>query len=372
MGGFFLWIWKKYKNTDFVFNKAALNNAHLLEKVNNIDEFLLDLNCAIHPMCFKILGGHPEITNLDKLEKKMMNQVIEYIDTLVKYVDPKKTVYLAIDGVAPAAKIKQQRYRRFKSVHDRELFDNIKKKHNKPVTKFWNNSAITPGTEFMERLHYKVLAWAQKKNLEVIYSSCKTPAEGEHKLLQFIRDNIKEDKKFSYVMYGLDADLIFLCLSTNAPDMYLLREAREFDNRNKSDDLNYVSIDLMRVLIKDTMEELIDVDKKESVIDAKYTDNIINDFIFICYLLGNDFLPHLPALDIYSDGLDILIKKYAETWNSLCEYCVDVSIDDFKLNINFFSVLLNNISIDEEDILRKQFHKKPYRRRCDSSDPYDR
>ena len=68
--GFFLWLWKKYKNTDFVFNKAVLKNPHLLEKVNNIDEFLLDLNCAIHPMCFKVLAENPNITNLDKLEKK--------------------------------------------------------------------------------------------------------------------------------------------------------------------------------------------------------------------------------------------------------------------------------------------------------------
>ena len=62
-------------------------------------------------MCFSI-GEYSHLTNLDKLEKKMMNQVIEYIDTLVNYVGPKEVVYLAIDGVAPIAKIKQQRTRR--------------------------------------------------------------------------------------------------------------------------------------------------------------------------------------------------------------------------------------------------------------------
>ena len=118
---------------------------------------MIDANCLLHPMCFKVLGENPHITNLDKLERKMINQVIEYIDTLVKYVDPKKTVYLAIDGVAPIAKIKQQRTRRFKSVHDKELFDNIKKKHNKELSNYWNNSAITPGTVFMEKLKVQIL-----------------------------------------------------------------------------------------------------------------------------------------------------------------------------------------------------------------------
>ena len=106
----------------------------------NLENFLfLDLNCAIHPMCFKILAEHPELTNLNSLENKMMNQVVDYIDELVGYVNPKKVVYLAIDGVAPIAKIKQQRTRRFKSVHDKELFNKIKNKHNKEMGNYWNN-----------------------------------------------------------------------------------------------------------------------------------------------------------------------------------------------------------------------------------------
>ena len=84
-------------------------------------------------------------------------KVLEYITHLVDYVKPKKGVFIAIDGVAPVAKIKQQRSRRFKSIHDKELYDKIRKKHNKPIPTFWNNSAITPGTVFMEKLHYKII-----------------------------------------------------------------------------------------------------------------------------------------------------------------------------------------------------------------------
>ena len=41
------------------------------------------------------------------------------------------------------------------------------------------------------------------------------------------------------------------------------------------------------------------------------SNRLIDDFIFICYLMGNDFLPHLPSLDIYEGAVDYLIEKYS-------------------------------------------------------------
>ena len=106
--GFFLWLWKKYKKDNFVFSKNSINdkpdiNKVLIEKINSIDYLLIDANCLIHPMCFKILAENPDFTNQNSLENKMIERVLEYIDTLINYVDPKKGIYLAIDGVATGA-----------------------------------------------------------------------------------------------------------------------------------------------------------------------------------------------------------------------------------------------------------------------------
>ena len=137
------------------------------------------------------------------------------------------------------------------------MFDKIKIKHKRPLTSNWNNSAITPGTVFMEKLHCSIIEWSKTKKINIIYSSCNTPAEGEHKLLQYIRNNMKKGIDLNYVLYGLDADLIFLALSSinNKSSIYLLREANQINSKKSEDELNYVSIQIMKECIVRNVNE---------------------------------------------------------------------------------------------------------------------
>jgi len=278
------------------------------------------------------------------------------------------------------AKINQQRKRRYKAIIESEQREGIKKRHNKESQIKWNNIVITPGTEFMEKLHNKILIWQQNNKHKIIYSSCFTPAEGEHKLLQFIRNNNEIN---NYVIYGLDADLIFLALSSSidSPEsnIYLLREANEI-NKHSEDILNYVSINIMKESISNTLKSyileasqgLLNMDKEidNSILDTLDESNLIRDFIFMCYLLGNDFLPHIPSLDIYEDGIDYLIINYAETMNDLSmqEYLLNKKI----ININYFSLMINKLSLLEEGILREKYVKSFKYKKCNSEDLYDR
>lgn len=349
---FFAWLLRKYKNKDIVFQKQT----------KKLDWLLIDTNCLIHPTCFKVLAEE-QTSNMETLEKKMVNAVIEYIEKIINYVEPQKGIYIAIDGPVCAAKMKQQRQRRFRSVHDKALFDKIKEKYGREIGTYWSNSAISPGTPFMNKIHNKILEWArleQNKKFKIIYSSANTPGEGEHKLLDFIKENKNKNIDNSYVTYGLDADLIFLMLVTNLNDVFLLREAQEFDNKLSKDVLNYVSISLLKESIAESFSlDLIDKDK------------ISNDFIFLCYFLGNDFLPHLYALDIGKKGIEHMIKKYSETYNETLEYLLDCSTKIPSINQKFLTKFIEKVSVEEESILIENMNHRRYAK-CQSDDPYDR
>ena len=368
--GFFLWLTKNYKKGRFVFKKSSLSQDDpLLEKVNNIDYFLIDTNCMLHPVCFKILAENSKITDINKLQRKMFTACIEYLEKIIHIAEPKKGVYIAIDGVAPVAKIKQQRSRRFKSIHDRDLYNNIRKKHGKEIPFFWTNSCITPGTTFMKQLNQIIIDWSKefskKHKLEIIYSSCYTPSEGEHKLLQYIYKN--KDKNYTYMTYGLDADLIFLTLATGLEEIYLLRESDQINK--KTSGFSIVSLSVMRNAIYNSFLTELEGNKEysdENIVLDK--ENIIRDFIFICYLMGNDFLPHLPSLDIYDNAIDTLIMKYMECHYELREYIINGNIINWK----FFKMLIEELYLIEGETLVDAYSsKKKYRSSCKSSDPYD-
>ena len=334
--GFFKWLLVKYKNKDFIKNKYEINY--------DLDSLLIDTNCLLHPQCFKILNENPQNNNHDNLENKMISQCIVYLDYVINFINPTKEVYIAIDGVAPTAKMKQQRQRRYKSVNDKILFDNIKKKHNKEITTYWNNSAITPGTKFMGKLTNKIITYCkelkEKKKIKIIFSTADTPAEGEHKLLQHIRNS---NNDYKYVVYGLDADLIFLSLSANKNNILLMRESNEI-NKNNKEIFNLVDIDILKKCIIEQINNIIEI---ENINEEK----IIKDFIFICYFLGNDFLPHIPSIDIKCfdksniNGLDLVLQAYANTFESLNDYLI-LFEDKIKYNLEFLQLFLENLFIN--------------------------
>ena len=370
--GFFLWFLKKHKSFKFVFEK----NEEVKElSMDDMDALLIDANCLLHPQCFKVLADNPKLKNPTELEDKMIKGCIEYLKYIIEYSDPKKLIYIAIDGVAPIAKIKQQRMRRFKSVKDKFLNDRIKKKHGKEIGNHWNNSAITPGTDFMVKITNKIKEFCQEYDFgdrKVIFSTANTPSEGEHKLLQYIRQNVNN---YKYVIYGLDADLIFLALSTNRKDIYLLREAQEFDrNKSGTEKLNYVSIDKLRECI---MQEINDLLYDEMIDRNLDNDSIIRDFVFICYFLGNDFLPHIPSIDIkcYNkkciNGLDLLLQAYAHTYDNIEEYLILIE-DNNKITYNqpFLQIFLEYLSTFENEFFFNMYNSRKFRHKCASDDPY--
>ena len=69
------------------------------------------------------------------------------------------------------------------------------------------------------------------------------------------------------------------------------------------------------------------------IYDATYY-NKIEDYIFICFLLGNDFLPHFPALNIRQNGFTILLELYKKLFKQS-----DFLIVANSINWNNFKII---------------------------------
>ena len=109
---FFRWLVSKYQDKiifDHVFGGSTNPKT---------DNLYLDFNCAIHPA---VKQSHLKTYN------DMYTAVLDYLDNIINIVQPTHLIYVAIDGVAPRAKMHQQRKRRFKSVQDKHLLNNIKR-----------------------------------------------------------------------------------------------------------------------------------------------------------------------------------------------------------------------------------------------------
>ena len=367
--GFFAWLLKQ----DI---KKSIILKDLVDK--KIQGLYLDSNCLFHPQCFKLLSFYPGETDVNKLENLMIKRIINYINYLIDYVKPTELIYIAVDGVAPVAKINQQRKRRYKSVIDNQIKYNLQRKYHIPHNESWSNIVITPGTNFMVKLD-KALIKLKNSNKKIMYSSYQEPGEGEHKILQYIKQNIKPDTQDFNVIYGLDADLIFLTFASGVNNLLLLRELQHLDKNHKEKDilthpvtdvaeqLCYVSIDNT---INTLNQYIIDKLAVSKLIESELT-NFKNDFIFICYFLGNDFIPHIPSIDIKKGGMDMIINAYVHAIERTGEYIIQ---DKTKLLLNpvTFKLFLSYL-VDEEQNYFKQTLPKYYSKNkyCQATNNYD-
>lgn len=258
-------------------------------------------------------------------EKDMMLGIMQYLDRIItQIVKPKVSVYMAIDGVAPRAKLNQQRSRRFRSAKD--LAEATKDLPPSESRALFDSNCITPGTEFLQKVSNIIQYFVRKKikedplwhSLQVIFSGHDVPGEGEHKIMQHIRE-MRADPSYKpntrHCIYGQDADLIMLGLVTHEPHFVILREVIDFNfqfnNKNtlkavkkftKESDFQLLHLSVLREYLQ-----------LEFCRDGAYDlERCIDDFVFMTFLIGNDFLPHSPTLDIGDGAFDLLFDLYRE------------------------------------------------------------
>jgi 5'-3' exonuclease len=314
--------------------------------------FALDLNCAIYHCIKKVQKTTPYSETIHtKWEADLHSHVIAYIKQLVRNVAPSKNIYIAVDGVAPMAKIKQQRARRFKSAQAAEQEARIKAEARNTAyvpTPRWDSNAITPGTRFMAGLTTALRAYAATNPSKIIVSPADEPGEGEQKIMMWARTHTPS----SMVVYGLDADLIVLALwmsatSKTAVDLY--REEVEFNGAVKVDATEeeqylYMDVQALAKALHATHGRM-----------GQAQDEFSRDFVALMNLLGNDFVPHGMALKIRDDG----VQRLCEIQNSLTTPVVEQNTTgEWHYDVEALKKIFSALAGDEDKCMLRNIRKK--------------
>ncbi|KAG2387065.1 hypothetical protein C9374_002100 [Naegleria lovaniensis] len=238
-----------------------------------------------------------------------------------------------------------------------------------PAGANWDSNVITPGTPFMHRLgkalryfiHMKLSTDEGWKRVKVILSDASVPGEGEHKIMDFIRSQRElpgYNPNTSHVIHGLDADLTMLALATHEPYFYNLREKVMFgkENQGKSYDIEkkkqgahwyeYKPLEILHISI---LREYLEVEFNQHIENLPFPfefERALDDFVFICFFVGNDFLPHLPSLDIREGAIDLLLALYKESLPELGGYLTE----NGDVNVRRVQYLLKQVSKHEDRI----------------------
>ncbi|KAI0254348.1 XRN 5'-3' exonuclease N-terminus-domain-containing protein [Lactifluus subvellereus] len=355
------------------------------------DNLYLDMNGIVHPCT------HPEGKPAPETEGEMMIEVFKYTERVVNMVRPRKVLFMAIDGVAPRAKMNQQRSRRFRTAREASEKEEARKENvalwkamGKTISeddtdrKPWDSNAITPGTPFMELLAKSLRYWVVQKlnndpgwkQLEVIISDASVPGEGEHKIMDYIRrqrTNKGHDPNTRHVIYGLDADLIMLALATHEPYFRVLREdvfansvsatacrlcgqeghfaaqctalKSEIQKPSPQEKKPFIFLDVS--ILREYLESEL------NITHAPFPFNLemaIDDWVLLIFFVGNDFLPHLPSLEIREGAIDTLLKIWKDELPRMGGYVTNHG----QLVLHRAHIILEGLARREDDIFRRR------------------
>ena len=293
-----------------------------------IQWLFMDFNCLV----YHCLPKMPTYQTMDHAawEAELIQMVVRYTKRVVHEVAPEKGVMIAVDGVVPMAKMRQQRLRRFKAVWEKAhpaaphaaphaaptthvsaaaggtareagVLGTFSKSPKSP----WNTSAITPGTAFMDKLRHGLEAVKEGW----IISSSDEPGEGEHKIMAAWRTGNYEG---NVAVYGLDADLVVLSLlgrEQRKGCVWLFREqvnggGIQYDEHG-NERFEWFSIDALATWLE--------------------PQTSIYDYCFAMSVLGNDFLPSSLGMKMRDEGHRALLELLRDTPHLIDPITLEIS-----------------------------------------------
>ena len=349
------------------FSYIIKTHANILCKYWNIfnkgiifDRLYMDCNSILYDSFHSVSQDQPYA----QIEKEILEKTSDKIAYYIEQLKPQSAIYIAFDGVAPFAKIEQQKTRRYRAWYESSITSGFETSATKPVTQpTITSSMFTPGTEFMKKLSTHIKQKFSNKEAkqrfkvnEIIVATPEQAGEGEHKLYEHLRKYPLTDENSQIAIYGLDADLIMLSLFhlTYCPNIYIVREAPSFAH----------------VLLQEEKEEInpeeplfLDVAALGRCVSSEMNcvhpdPHRMYDYVFMCFFLGNDFLPHFPALNIRTHGMQILLDVYREVIGSTQERFLVSKNKPYSIQWREVTRLVQGLAKHEHVFIKQEYHHR--------------
>jgi 5'-3' exoribonuclease 1 len=352
---FFRWLSERY---------PAISMLIAESRIPEFDSLYLDMNGIIH----NCTHSDSDSPTFRMTEEQMFIAIFNYIEHLFGKIKPKQLFFMAVDGVAPRAKMNQQRARRFRTALDAEKAKEkaIAQGMEMPKEDPFDSNCITPGTEFMAKLTQQLKYFINKKisedrdwqGVEIVLSGHEVPGEGEHKIMEYIRRKKAQPDyhpNVRHCLYGLDADLIMLGLLSHDPHFCLLREEVTFGRQvsKKPKELEHQNFYLLHLsMVREYLELEFQELEQEGALDFPFDmERVIDDFILMAFFVGNDFLPNLPNLHINEGALALMFKIYKDVLRRMGGYINEEGV----INVDRLGILLEVLSDVEHRFFEAEY-----------------
>lgn len=331
----------------------------------------------------------------EEREEEFFSAIFEEIFKYLNDVKPKEYLILAVDGVAPMAKITQQRKRRFIPKDSKDTSHNIDTEYDDEdsmdlMTGLFNTNAITPGTDFMAKLDYYMLHFLELNTKrsdyimpeKIVYSSHYVSGEGEHKIFELVREKqvVIKDRDAVNIIVGADADLIMLtmlCDEALLPNILvwrrepnLRRDPKNGKPQKVDEDGNPIRFDKKYDIIFNYGEIKHDFFNIGALRNAIYEElsigiqdivsetQVIRDFVLMLYLIGNDFVPPIISLTGWENTegtINLMFDSYISMMEDIPPNsdAQDILLikEDNSINWNRFSTFLKILANKEQALL---------------------
>lgn len=321
-----------------------------LEEGFEVDCVYLDLNGALH-----VYSHDNKVNNNPSLEE-IFAGTEKFIRGVAQKTSPTTSMYLVLDGVAPRAKMNQQRARRFTSMKEkRQLHQQLSKSKalwerlglSTPdeISTGWDSNQITPGTSFMEQanefFHEFAARYVQENpSFQVVVSDSSVVGEGEHKIMDFLRT---ADKDLRHCVVGNDSDLYLLCSVLPLENLFILRQ---FQCGKKS--WNIIDVQKLRLQIFEKMGGKIDEENSDELLKR-----FLLDFVYLSSFYGNDFLPSLPSMQLHNNSK--AISQICQAYINMREERNEFIANGREVNYEALAHVLRTLEEQEADLLKKSY-----------------